>query len=310
MLKQTIMKQSSRRDFLQTSAVLVAAAATGTSFNIKKPQPLLSFSTLGCPKWTFPEIVNFASLHGYKGIEVRGIMGQVDLSKCSEFSGAQNISATLKLMEDNNLQFVDLGSSATMHFAAGAERQKNLDEGKRFIDLARQVKCPYIRVFPNIFPKEQDKNATMDLMAKGLLELGDYAKGSGVTVLTETHGDLVKSEDIEKLMQMAEHPNTGLVWDTVNMWAVTKEVPADMYKRIKKYIRHTHIKDARLVADKIEYTLMGKGESPIFETIDILSNAGYKGYYSFEWEKLWHPELAEPEIALADFPIAMKQHFK
>jgi sugar phosphate isomerase/epimerase len=111
-------------------------------------------------------------------------------------------------------------------------------------------------------------------------------------------------------MQMAEHPNTGLVWDTVNMWTVTKEAPADMYKRIKKYIRHTHIKDARLVADKIEYTLMGKGASPIFETIDILSNAGYKGYYSFEWEKLWHPELAEPEIALADFPIAMKQHFK
>ena len=25
---------------------------------------------------------------------------------------------------------------------------------------------------------------------------------------------------------------------------------------------------------------------------------GYKGYYSFEWEKLWHPEIAEPGNSL------------
>jgi len=55
---------------------------------------------------------------------------------------------------------------------------------------------------------------------------------------------------------------------------------------------------------------MGRGEVPIFDAIDALSKGGYKGYYSFEWEKLWHPELAEPEIALADYAIAMKKHFK
>ena len=55
---------------------------------------------------------------------------------------------------------------------------------------------------------------------------------------------------------------------------------------------------------------MGKGEVPIFQAIDILYKGGYKGYYSFEWEKLWHPEIDEPEIALADYPKTMKQHFK
>ena len=54
---------------------------------------------------------------------------------------------------------------------------------------------------------------------------------------------------------------------------------------------------------------MGKGEVPIFEAIDILYKDGYKGYYSFEWEKLWHPDIDEPEIALADYPKAMMQHF-
>jgi sugar phosphate isomerase/epimerase len=102
----------------------------------------------------------------------------------------------------------------------------------------------------------------------------------------------------------------GLVWDIVNMWSVTKEAPSAVYGVLKKFIRHTHIKDLNLVNGKEQYTLLGKGESPIFEGVDTLRKDGYKGYYSFEWEKLWHPELPEPEIALAAYPKTMKEHFK
>jgi len=28
---------------------------------------------------------------------------------------------------------------------------------------------------------------------------------------------------------------------------------------------------------------------------------GYKGFYSFEWEKRWHPEIEEPEVAFAQY---------
>jgi sugar phosphate isomerase/epimerase len=303
------MPYTSRKEFLQTSAVLLAAAVAGTSFDFKKNKSLLAFSTLGCPDWTFKQITDFAVQHGYKGIEIRGIQRELDLTKCNEFS-KQNIQSTIQLMKDKGLHFVDLGSSATMHFAEGAEREKNLDDAKRFIDLALQINCPYIRVFPNSFSKDGDKNATMDLIAKGLLTLGDYAKGTNVSVLMETHGDLVKTEDIEKIMLQAAHPHTGLVWDITNMWTITKEPPAQVYKKLEKYIRHTHIKDAKLVDGKLQYTFLGKGEVPIFEAIDALAKDGYKGYYSFEWEKLWHPEIEEPEIALADYSRVMKQHFK
>jgi sugar phosphate isomerase/epimerase len=149
----------------------------------------------------------------------------------------------------------------------------------------------------------------MDLIAKGLLELGNHANGSNVDVLIETHGDLLFIDDLEKVMKTAEHKNVGLIWDVTNMWAKTKESPKDAYARLKKYIRHTHIKDAKLVDDKIQYVLMGKGDVPIFDAIDALSSGGYKGYYSFEWEKLWHPEIDAPEIAIADYPKAMQKWF-
>jgi sugar phosphate isomerase/epimerase len=303
------MYHPSRRKFLQTASVLMATAFAGYGFKTAEKKHNLSFSTLGCPDWTFQQIVAFAAQHQYNGIEIRGIQRQLDLTKCNEFNTAQNRAATLRLMADNHLQFVDLGSSATMHFSDPTERQKNLDEGKRFIDLANEINCPFIRVFPNNFPKDQDKNATMDLMVAGLLELGDYAKGSKVTVLIESHGDLVKIDDLEKLMQAAKHPQVGLIWDIVNMWSITKEAPAEAYKRLHPYIRHTHIKDMKMEGGKIEYTFLGKGETPVFEAIDLLSKGGYKGYYSFEWEKLWHPEIAAPELAFADYAKAMKDHF-
>jgi sugar phosphate isomerase/epimerase len=304
-----MIRHFSRRGFLKVTGLSGIALIT-TSFDLKKYIPLLSFSTLGCPDWTFKNIVDFAATNNYNGIEIRGIQKQLDLTKCPEFSSTENINASLKSVEEKGLRIVDLGSSAEMHHADVTERQKNLDEAKRFIDLAHQLNCPNIRVFPNDFPKEQEKNATIDLIVKSLLELGDHAKGSNMRVLMESHGAVIHIDDLEKIMQSAEHPNVGMVWDIVNMWSVTKEPPSQVYEKLKKYIYHTHIKDLKIINGKERYVLLGKGETPIFEAIDILAKNDYKGYYSFEWEKMWHPEIDEPEIALADYPKVMREHFK
>ena len=161
-----IMHPINRKQFLQTSAGLLIMAIAGSAFDLKRKMPLLSFSTLGCPDWPFQQIIDFAAANNFKGIEIRGIQRELELTKCKEFNSAENIAATNKLMAEKGLQFVDLGSSAAMHHNDPAERQKNLDEAKRFIDLAQQIKCPYIRVFPNNLPKDKDRNATIDLLYK------------------------------------------------------------------------------------------------------------------------------------------------
>lgn len=303
-------KNFKRREFLKTSAVLFTAAASGYSFAGRKYQPQLSFSTLGCPDWPFEKIVSFAAANNYNAIEIRGIQRELDLTKAAPFNTKQNIAASIKLMEDNNLRFANLGSSAALHFPEGAERQKNLDGAKRFVDLAQQLSCPYIRVFPNDFPKVQDKDFTKQLIAKGLLELGDYASNTNVSVLLETHGQVVYAADLSDIMKASAHKHVGLIWDAYNMWSATKESPADVYASLKNYIRHTHIKDAKQVDGKERYVLLGTGDSPIFEAVGILAKNNYTGYYSFEWEKLWHPEIDEPEVAIADYPKAMERHFQ
>ena len=150
----------------------------------------------------------------------------------------------------------------------------------------------------------------MDLIAKGLLELGNHANGSKVSVVIESHGDLVYIADVEKVMSLAEQKNVGMIWDVTNMWAKTKESPTLAYEKLKKYIRHTHIKNAKVAGDKIDYVRLRQGDVPIFEAVDALYKGGYDGYYSFEWEKMWHPEIEEPELAIADYVQAMNEHFK
>lgn len=299
-----------RKEFIRTSTILAAGLLAVPGMAMGRKQPRLAFSTLGCPDWDFNRITEFAEQHGYTGIEVRGIQREMDLVKSSIFSSAEARKATMRRMKQKGLQFVGLGSSSTLHFSEAAQRAKQLDEGRRFIDLAAQINCPYVRVFPNNFPKDQEKQATMDLITRGLQELGNHAKGSGVTVLMETHGDLVWAADILQIMEAANHPQAALVWDVTNMWTITGEDPVEVYQKLKPYIRHVHVKDATKSGGKLNYTFLGKGEVPIMKAIATLRDDRYKGFYSFEWEKLWHPEIAEPDIALADYPAAIKQQFQ
>ena len=40
-----------------------------------------------------------------------------------------------------------------------------------------------------------------------------------------------------------------------------------------------------------------EGDIPVETILHYLKEQGYDGYLSFEWEKKWHPELPDPEVA-------------
>jgi sugar phosphate isomerase/epimerase len=121
---------------------------------------------LACPDWDLKKITEYAKQHEYTGIELRGLKREINLPKCPEFSSTKNIEAVLKIRRIKNFEFVDLGSSAGMHFPEGAEREKNLADGKAFIDLAQQLNCPNVRVYPALLPKIVIKMKRWNLLSK------------------------------------------------------------------------------------------------------------------------------------------------
>ncbi len=299
------MTNLTRRSALKT----LAASALTPLLSVAAPKPKLSFSTLGCPKWDMAMILKTAVSAGYQGVEFRGLEGELDLPKRPEFNTAAHAAETRNRFADQGIRICDLGSSTELHHANPTKRAENLDLARRFIDLAHQLNCPYVRVFPNQLPPDQPRETTLRLISDGLLELGNYAKSGSVTVLLESHGELTRTALLTQIMEAAKHPHVGLIWDIFNMWADAPEAPAEVYRKLKPYIRHVHVKDARTVAGKHNYVLLGQGEAPLREAIGALKSGGYDGFYSFEWEKLWHPEIAEPEVAIPNYPGAMKAYF-
>jgi sugar phosphate isomerase/epimerase len=84
------------------------------------------------------------------------------------------------------------------------------------------------------------------------------------------------------------------------------------FANLAPYTDRLHVKDSR-ANDPAEprgsytYTLLGEGDTPVRRGLDLLRQNGYTGYATFEWEKRWHTELAEPEIAFPQFVQKMKE---
>src|SRR5262249_59943950 len=91
---------------------------------------------------------------------MRGLMGEMDLPKSPQFTGAK-LKESMKDLEALGLKISDLGASANMHEPEAAKRAKQMDEAKRFIELAHQLRAPYVRVFPNQLGKCDDPKTTI-----------------------------------------------------------------------------------------------------------------------------------------------------
>ena len=237
---------------------------------------------------------------GYSAIELRGIEMKMDLTALPEFSGT-GLTGSIKDLDALGLKISDLGASARMHEGDPKVRQAQLDEGRRFIDLAQKLKAPYVRVFGDKVPAGEQKRDVMARVIDGLRTLGEHAKGSGVMVLLETHGDYTDSPTVVELMKGASMDTVGLVWDAHHTFAAGKEQPSASWAALKPWVRHTHLKDSVPEGTEVRYVLTGKGTVPVREQVRLLKAAGYKGYYGFEWEKGWHPEIEEPEVAFPHF---------
>ncbi len=68
-------------------------------------------------------------------------------------------------------------------------------------------------------------------------------------------------------------------------------------------MRHiTYRASAQLVSDLVS------GEVPVKEALDMWRANGYDGYVCVEWEKKWHPQIPEPEVALPQHADKLREY--
>jgi sugar phosphate isomerase/epimerase len=293
-----------RREFLVAGGAVALASRFTWASDAKLP---LAFSTLGCPGWEWTKVLEFAQANGFAAIELRGVKGNLDLPSLPEFAPGR-IAQSRKEVADHGLKVSDLGASSQMHVADPTERAKQLADAKRFIDLASAMEVPYVRVFGNEIkgPREEVIARVVD----GLHQLGEYAGPKGVTVIIESHGEFVESPLLKEVLARADSKNVALLWDAHHTFVDGHEQPEQTVADLGTWIRHTHLKDSVPDAKGRKYVLTGTGEVPVERQVMALRKIGYKGYYCFEWEKLWHPDLQEPEVAFPDYVRVMSGYLR
>jgi sugar phosphate isomerase/epimerase len=293
-----------RRVFLES----LGAALTLPSFAAaaQRRQAPLGFSTLGCPAWDWIPILDFASKHGFASIELRGLQKSMDLTERLEFR-PDRVAQSRKELADRGLRVSCLGSSARMHETEPAVREAQMAEARRFIDLAAKLGAPYVRVFGDRLDAARREEVLTHISA-GLRELGSYAGDRGVVVIIESHGDFVQSPTLKELLERAASPHVALLWDAHHTFAAGKEEPEHTMAQLGRYIRHTHLKDSRPGEKERQYVLTGEGDVPVKRQVQLLAKSGYQGDYSFEWEKRWHPEIPEPEVAFPQYARVVREY--
>jgi sugar phosphate isomerase/epimerase len=296
-----------RRSFLATLGTGLAVAPALLRAQSRSARYPIAFSTLGCPAWTWKTILDSAAKLGYVGLELRGLAGEMDLPKVPEFIGTR-LAAARRDLAALGLTVSNLGASARMHEKDPAVRAQQLDEGRRFIDLAQALGVPYVRMFGDRLPEGEPRADVMQRVVDGFREMAAYAEPAGVTVLIESHGDFTRSSDLEHILTSVASPQFALLWDAHHSFVAAHEQPADTYAKIGTWTRHTHLKDSKPEGAERRYVLLGAGEVPVKEQVRVLAAGGYQGLYCFEWEKQWHPEIEEPEVAFPHYAKSMAEY--
>lgn len=255
----------------------------------------LAFSTLGCPAWDLDRILSAATEYGYDAVELRGYLNQMDLPLADPFTPANRA--------ETRQRFADAGIAICCVSSSGVVEKANLDHVKSHAELAGDLGCPNVRVFGGKLPADQSHADGIARFAETLRSFGDAAQAAGVAIVLETHDSFSKGSEVAELLAATAHPLVFSLWDLHHPYR-QGETPEETHNYLAPTMHHLHVKDGRDGA----YTLLGEGDVPIFRMLDLALSGGYTGPISLEWEKRWHPEIPDPEVAFPQYAKGLREY--
>ena len=266
----------------------------------------LAFTTLACPKWSLQQVIDAALQNGYEGLEWRLYDGEVITPALDSTARAQ-IGSSCRAA---GLKIACLDTSVRVATPDPEQRAGHLRDGIAMLEMAADWGAPFIRVFgspPENTPVDVAQAAAIECLAP----LAKRGQELGVDVLLETHDAF--SSTVVVMDVLNQVPAAGALWDTLHPCRVG-ELPTESAERLGERCLHVHVKDGRPVTgakgEAWDLTLLGEGDVPVPAILSVLHSRGYDGWISVEWEKKWHPHLAEPEIAIPQHAELLRQYLQ
>ena len=260
-----------------------------------------SFLTKGWHDNTFEEFCEVAKELKFKGIELHNIHNRLFTDKDGAFHDYTSAKTVRKLFEMKlELPCID----TICNLADISKKEDNIEEIEACINIASNLKIPYVRIYASERDFTEEKNENVRNV---IAEVLPKAEEKNITLLMETSGIYCDTALLRQLLDSFACDNLGALWDMYSPYFVCDEQPEITIKNLGAYIKHVHIKDAVRTDNGTEFCLMGEGETPISEMMLGLRSVNYDGFISLEWDPKWCEELNDMEIIFSQFVNYMKQ---
>ena len=262
-----------RRSFLTGSIALAGAAIRSNAATSE-----LTFQ-LGCVTYNLLKdmdletIIKTLEATGFAAVELRTGHGHGVEPSLS----AQDRARVRARFERSKVRLLSYGSTCEFQSPDAAERRRQLETGKAFVDLAHDTGALGVKVRPNGFPPGVPHEITIKTIASGLRELAYYAEPRGIEIWMEVHGrDTQEPKVSAAILQAAAHKNAGVCWNS-NPTDVQDGTIAQSFQLLQPYIRNVHINDL-------------DSAYPWRELFHLLRQSGYKRYTLAEVAESKEPE--------------------
>lgn len=177
-----------------------------------------------------------------------------------------------------------IGNSFTL--PAGPERDRQIENYVKWLDLSADLGSPAIRTFAGTAPKGVSEPDARKNVVECLNIVAEHAAKRGVFIGMENHGGVVATpEGLLEIVQAVKSPWVGINLDTGNFR--TEDPYADL-ARCAPY--------AVTVQYKVEMFPKGQGAQPadFARLLKLLRTAGYRGFVTLEYEAKEDPMVAVP----------------
>jgi sugar phosphate isomerase/epimerase len=261
----------------------------------------IAFSTISCPAYTIDQIAEAVRLYGYDGVELYALEGQ----RLTPDILADRLAEFRRKL--SGIPIVSINSWGQLSSANAHERQAQEAQISRTFELAAALDCPLVKTFGGALPADHEPTAVFDYMAEHIQRLAERAQALGVTLVLETHDGFCLGATLNELLNRVEHPAFAALWDVHHPYRMGESVD-ETDQLIGHRVRHVHVKDAVRAGESWQFVALGEGELPVQALIEHLAARRFNGTIAVDWEKMWHPEIDGPEIALPQYAAQLRAY--
>ena len=187
--------------------------------------------------------------------------------------------------------------SLAKHGISVSSAQANLDIKNENIarDFAKTCaltkKMGAAKIFVSVHAGDMDRS----VVYARLRAVGETCARHNVTVMMETHPDLITNGDVARqTMEGVNHPNIRVNWDTANVYFYNQGIDGvEEMKKVIDYIGGVHLKDTNGGYRTWYFPALGEGVVNFGEVFRVLNAKGFYGPFTMELEGIEGENLTE-----------------